>query len=81
MNFNVDRINSRMNYQHLSLKSKPDIYLLFVESYGKLLYESPELRGPYFRWMDSCASVLLPKWHECSYRPKHISRFRRTIMG
>lgn len=59
IHFNVDRINSRMNYQHLGLKSKPDIYLLFVESYGKLLYESPELRGPYFRWMDSCASVLL----------------------
>ena len=59
MNFSVDKINSQMNYQHLSLKSKPDIYLLFVESYGKLLYESPALRASYLRCMDSCESVLL----------------------
>jgi hypothetical protein len=59
--FDVDRINGRMNYEHLSLKSKPDIYLIFVESYGRLLYESPELRGPYFKCMDSCESVLLGK--------------------
>jgi hypothetical protein len=57
--FNVDRINSYMNFRNISLKSKPDIYLFFVESYGKLLYESPELRGPYLKCMDSCESVLL----------------------
>jgi hypothetical protein len=56
--FNVDRINSNLNFSHLQLKTKPDIYLFFVESYGKLLYESPELRGPYLRCMDSCESVL-----------------------
>jgi hypothetical protein len=61
MHFSVDRINSRMNYKQLSLKSKPDIYLLFVESYGRLLYESPELRTSYLRCMDSCESVLLGK--------------------
>jgi hypothetical protein len=58
MHFNVDRINSHMNYQQVSLKSKPDIYLFFVESYGKLLYESRALRVPYLRCMDSCESVL-----------------------
>jgi hypothetical protein len=56
--FNVDRINSHMNYTHLSLKIKPDIYLLFVESYGKLLYDNEKLRGPYLRCMDSCKEVL-----------------------
>ncbi len=61
MHFNVDRINNILNYKHLSLKSKPDIYLLFVESYGRLLYESPELRTSYLRCMDSCESVLLRK--------------------
>ena len=59
MHFDVDRINSLMNYHTLNLKSKPDIYLLFVESYGKLLYENPDLRVPYLRCMDSCESVLL----------------------
>jgi hypothetical protein len=57
--FNVDKINSNMNFRQVSLGSKPDIFLFFVESYGKLLYESRELRGPYLRCMDSCESVLL----------------------
>jgi hypothetical protein len=47
-----------MNYQ-ISLKLKPDIYLLFVESYGKLLYENRILRNPYLSSMDSCEKVLL----------------------
>jgi hypothetical protein len=58
MHFNVDTINSRMNYQRVSLKSKPDIYLLFVESYGRLLYESPELRTSYLGCLDSLETVL-----------------------
>jgi hypothetical protein len=57
--FNVDRINNRLNYQKLNLKSKPDIYLLFVESYGRLLYKNSSLRVPYLRCMDSCESLLL----------------------
>jgi len=61
MHFDVDRINGRMNYEQLSVKLKPNIYLIFVESYRRLLYESPELRTPYLRCMGSCESVLLGK--------------------
>jgi hypothetical protein len=57
--FNVDRINASLNYRQLDLTSKPDIFLLFVESYGRLLYENSSLRAPYLRCMDSCESVLL----------------------
>ncbi len=81
MNFNVDKINSQMNYQHLSLKSKPDIYLLFVESYGKLLYESPVLRASYLTCMDSCESVLLRNGLNVATGFQYFSRFRWTIMG
>lgn len=59
MHFNVDRINALMNYKQLSIGPKPDIYLLFIESYGKLLYENSELRGPYLKCMDSCEAELL----------------------
>jgi len=67
LNFNVDGINRLMNYQGLNLKSKPDIYVLFIESYGKLLYDNEILRAPYLRCMDSCETVLLGKgWNVAS---------------
>jgi hypothetical protein len=57
--FSVDRINRKLDYQRFSLKSKPDIYLIFVESYGRLLYDNTFLRASYFKCLDSCESVLL----------------------
>lgn len=35
------------NYQHDTLNTKPNVHLLFIESYGKILYEDPALRDPY----------------------------------
>ncbi len=56
--FNVDSINERLHYDSFQLRSKPDIYLLFIESYGTLLYEDRYLRAPYIGYMDSCEKKL-----------------------
>jgi hypothetical protein len=60
-NFNVDKINRKLNYKKISLHVKPDIYLLFLESYGKLLYEDEWLRPPFFKCLDSCSARLARK--------------------
>jgi hypothetical protein len=52
-NFNVDTLNAKMGYSNLRLGKKPDIYLIFIESYGKLLYVHDDLRSPYFKCLDS----------------------------
>jgi hypothetical protein len=56
--FNVDTINKQLNYNTFTLKTRPDIYLVFVESYGKLLFENDVLRKPFLRCLDSCSGML-----------------------
>ena len=35
------------NYENDTLNTKPNVYLFFIESYGKVLYEDPALRNSY----------------------------------
>ena len=66
-NFNVDRINKKLDYKSIALKAKPDIYLLFVESYGKLLFVNEQHRDPFIACLDSCSARLERKgWNMVS---------------
>lgn len=39
------------HYRNIDLNQKPDIYLLMIESYGKILVDQPELRPGYQKMM------------------------------
>jgi len=45
-------------YFDLSLNYKPNVYLLFVESYGELLYQQEELKAPYFSVLSEVSEEL-----------------------
>lgn len=52
-----------------NLRHKPDIYLIFVESYGSVLYKRPDFRQRYGRLLDSLAFQLdLNDWAAASAR-------------
>ena len=57
-NFTVEGINRELNYNAYTLNSKPDIYLIFMESYGKILFEDPYLKDAFIKCLDSCAVVI-----------------------
>ncbi len=57
-NFTVEVINKELNYNSFTLGSKPDIYLIFLESYGRILFEDPYLSNTFIKCLDSCSLVL-----------------------
>ena len=66
-NFNVGDMNDAMDFKQFTLANKPDLYLIFVESYGKLLYQHESLRKPYFACLEKCISRLSHNgWHAVS---------------
>ena len=46
------------SYRNLALGRKPDVFLFLVESYGKVLAETPETREVYRRRMDQLAAAM-----------------------
>jgi hypothetical protein len=54
----VGKLNKITHYGQYKLKTKPDIYLLFVESYGKVLYENEKIREKYIEYIQNRDSVL-----------------------
>ncbi len=56
--FDIKKLNRQMNYDQYQLKKKPNVYFLFVESYGKILYEDQNLRPKYLELMESCQNKL-----------------------
>lgn len=56
--FDIKKLNRQMNYDQYQLKKKPNVYFLFVESYGKILYENQNLRPKYLELMESCQNKL-----------------------
>lgn len=55
-------------YADLKLSKKPNIHFLVVESYGRLLYDHPELFADYQLNMKSFAAQLAEKqWHAASH--------------
>ncbi len=62
--FDFDRLIKMNNYDHYRLTVKPDIYLIFFESYGKILYENQQLSPAYFQCLHHCDSLLAGAgWH------------------
>jgi len=56
--YNVDRINEQHDFNSIELKSKPDVYLLFIESYGKILFRNKLLKDYFNKCLDSCEYSL-----------------------
>lgn len=51
------------SYTKHQLAHKPDVYLLFVESYGKIVYQEAAFRDLYFRFTEQCEKELrLNNW-------------------
>jgi hypothetical protein len=46
-NFDDAEIHTAYNYDHYRLATKPNVYLLFIESYGSVLYKRPDYRITY----------------------------------
>ncbi len=66
-NFNVDDMNGMLDLKQFKLAKKPDLYLIFIESYGKLLYQHVSCRKPYFDCLENCISRLNHNgWHAVS---------------
>ena len=53
VNFDDAEIYTTYNYAKHHLSRKPNVYLLFVESYGSVLYKRPDWRGPYIEKLQS----------------------------
>ena len=55
------------DYAHASLIEKPTIYLIFIESYGDVVYTHPELRDPFTELMTELdAEMAATDWHIAS---------------
>ena len=55
-------------YADLQLSTKPNIHFLVVESYGRILYDHPELFADYQQRMQSFEALLAEKqWHTASH--------------
>ena len=51
----------------LDLLTRPDIYLIFVESYGSILYQNESLGTPYFNLLDELQTELSTAgWHSAT---------------
>lgn len=58
VNFDDAEIYTAYNYTTQELNKKPNIYLLFVESYGSVLYKRPDWRVAYLEMLDKAEKRL-----------------------
>ena len=64
-----DQLSNAYDYSDYSLDHRPDIYLIFVESYGDTLYQFEELRTPYLTQIDRLeGSLRAAGWQAASIR-------------
>jgi hypothetical protein len=56
--FDDGTVRRTYNYAQYRLQRKPDIYFLFVESYGSVLYKRPDYRAAYTRLMSDLEARL-----------------------
>ena len=56
--FDIKKLNRQMNYDQYHLRQNPNVYFLFVESYGKILYENEMVRPKYISLMNNCQQTL-----------------------
>lgn len=57
-NFDDTAIRQTYNYRDLTLQHKPNIYLIFVESYGSVLYQRPDYKMSYERLLTQLQQQL-----------------------
>ncbi|MEM7132074.1 MAG: sulfatase-like hydrolase/transferase [Chloroflexota bacterium] len=66
-NYNEELVNRSYDYQGYTLLEKPNIYLIFVESYGSVLYKRPHFRPDYLRLLKELDEELAAHdWHSVS---------------
>ncbi len=59
--------NTVYDYGAYRLRETPNIYLIFVESYGRVLYDSPYLSGKYLPHIEAMENTLRKHgWHAAS---------------
>lgn len=56
--FDDHEMREAYDYTGFDLAHKPNIYLIFVESYGSVLYKRPDYRAAYIEMLDKAASTL-----------------------
>ena len=56
--FDIEKLNHKLNYDQYQLKKQPNVYFLFVESYGRIVYQNEKLRLNYIVTLDSCQNKL-----------------------
>lgn len=56
--FDLKKINKELHYDQYTLKTKPNVYFLFIESYGKILFDNPYLRTHHLALMQDCQHKL-----------------------
>ena len=62
--FDGERVRRLYDYGRYPLQQKPDIYLIFVESYGSALYKWYDYRAPYTRLLAELEAQLAEQgWH------------------
>ncbi len=57
-NFDFNKFQKAYDYSNYALKKKPNVFLLFVESYGKIVYDDEALRDNYLAQMILKESIL-----------------------
>ena len=66
-NFDDTKLRQIYDYHAKPLQRKPNIYLIFVESYGSVLYNRPDYRVAYTRLLDTLQARLSTNgWHTTS---------------
>jgi len=65
---NIDLNNLKKNYKYekLDLRISPNVYFIFIESYGKIVYTKEELRDNYLKQLASLDSLMFKKNFYCA---------------
>jgi phosphoglycerol transferase MdoB-like AlkP superfamily enzyme len=56
--FDVSRPFRTYDYDRYSLREKPDVYLILLESYGSVLYSKEHFRSPYLVFLDGFEETI-----------------------
>jgi hypothetical protein len=60
-------LKAEIEYEKYTLKKKPNLYVLFFESYGKVLFTHNDLKDPYLKCLKNCQDSLTKRgWNIAS---------------
>lgn len=66
-NFDPESVRQHYDFEHFRMKEKPDIYLLFIESYGSVLYKRSHFRSQYVTLLSELEQTLADSgWQSAS---------------